>query len=119
MRLPLSRRERGHQFSKQPLEQGPLLRGRWIRRQARWARRSGGGVLCRSKKRPSRGGGEQWRNMGVGNWRTKGALLGTILLLVCFFSRHLPLIAANTYLERTFLAWLRTSLSFASIGIAI
>jgi uncharacterized membrane protein YidH (DUF202 family) len=57
--------------------------------------------------------------MGVWNWRIKEVLLGIILLLVRFSPHYLPLLTANSHLERTFLAWLRTSLSFASIGIAI
>lgn len=65
------------------------------------------------------GGGDYWISTEVSNWRTREAWPETILLSVCsipsFCSSSHPL----THAERTFLAWLRTSLSFASIGIAV
>ena len=82
-------------------------------------------------------GGENWRkNMGVWNWRTRAVLPETILLLVCAIVPYLLLVSLATVIivlfilsrynftdlhspERTFLAWLRTSLAFASIGIAV
>lgn len=89
-----------------------------------------------------RAGGGGWRrSMGAWSWRTRGALRGIIWRLVgwsgslcehnddrdggfshCFL--HSPRVGRRGLTcppaaERTFLAWLRTSLSFASIGVAI
>ena len=86
-------------------------------------------------------GGEHWRiNMGVWNWRTRGALPEIILLsvwlhlfslyLVSFIARVVEDLKSHSFAlwcytpdlywpERTLLAWLRTSLAFASIGIAV
>ena len=85
-------------------------------------------------------GGEHWRiNMGVWSWRIRGALPEIILLSVWLILFSLFILSccprlrgfgipfirfwchtADLYWpERTLLAWLRTSLAFASIGIAV
>lgn len=61
------------------------------------------------------------RSMGVWSWRTRGVWQGIILLWVGrrFGSLGYWGYMLTLHTERTFLAWLRTSLAFASIGVAI
>ena len=75
--------------------------------------------------RGTRNGGENsWKNMEVWNLTTRAASRGIILPWVYIppvltrisFS---PSLLTSNLAERTFLAWLRTSLAFASIGIAV
>ena len=84
------------------------------------------------------GGEKSPRNTGLWSWRIRGVLPEITLLLVCpnfHFFLHVSraALALDSSLphpdpmqisdlcspERTFLAWLRTSLAFASIGIAV
>ena len=84
------------------------------------------------------GGEKSPRNTGLWSWKIRGVLPEITLLLVCpnfhFFllvsraalaldsSLPHPVVMQSPDLcspERTFLAWLRTSLAFASIGIAV
>ena len=102
-----------------------------------------GGRIRSTTRTMGLAGGEHWpKNMGVWNWKIRGALPEIILLLVWLnllliflVSLSLVLFASSEsgvpfirswctpadlyWPERTFLAWLRTSLAFASIGIAV
>ena len=77
----------------------------------------------RASARIAGGGRRWWRSMGVWSWTTRGVWRGIIWLLVLspflFPSTPGELTSGSADPERTYLAWLRTSLAFASIGIAI
>lgn len=76
----------------------------------------------------SRAGETTFRDCGRLSWRTKEVLREIISLWVSFLGLFPTFISQNMtgshflfpyVTERTFLAWLRTSLAFASIGIAV
>lgn len=57
--------------------------------------------------------------MAVWSWTTRVVWLAIIWHLVLHYPSYLFFLPPKWNAERTFLAWLRTSLAFASIGIAI
>ena len=68
-----------------------------------------------------RPGGAHWsKSTAASSWRTREASLATISRWVgTSWKSHVTALSDTDLPERTFLAWLRTSLSFASIGIAV
>lgn len=83
----------------------------------------------RQQKQSRHGRRKHFESFSLSSWKTREAWLEITWLLVCRMRiRQLSCMSqgdqlANHFvfslLERTFLAWLRTSLAFASIGVAV